>query len=76
MKKFEFFWRHHQIFFPIKEKYFVYHTSSECMVNCLSYWKWVFLPYPITGQTPSATTRVVRDQILLNPKPDKGSIMG
>jgi hypothetical protein len=36
----------------------------------------VKVEYPITGQSPSATTRVVRDQTLLNPKPDMGSIMG
>jgi hypothetical protein len=33
MKNSEFFWKPHQIFFPIEEKYFFYHTSSECMLK-------------------------------------------
>jgi hypothetical protein len=32
--------------------------------------------YSITGQSPSTTTMVVRDQTVLNPKSKKGSIMG
>jgi hypothetical protein len=32
--------------------------------------------YPITGQSPLATTRVVSDQTLLNSKPANGSIVG
>jgi hypothetical protein len=44
MKNSDFFWKPHQIFSLTEENYFFYHTSSECMLNCLSYWKWVFLP--------------------------------
>ena len=51
--------------------------EKNCVHSKIFLSNWVYyiafkVEYPITRQTPPATTRVVKDQTPLNPKPDKG----